>query len=221
MTDDLSYWERCTLTIVHTDPPRHELRLPCGRIMRLKTGDFFDVRRFTILHFDTTISFPPLPEKKQGQFLRALLEQLIAKRTDIEAPAEASDRGMLLSDIGLAIRACPETDEPYDLERGALFRTDDGQVWVNARSLLARVYRSCPVKFKPADFFVALRELGLLDLQVRRIGTWRGRVWAVPPSILPEVDALETNGHTPPPILEAAFDDSEPEIRQGAFDDLL
>jgi hypothetical protein len=216
--EDVDFWAGCKLTTTLTDPPRHELSLPSGQILRLKTGDFFDVRRFTMVFIDCVGSFPPLPEKKPGVFLRDAFKAWLASRAVVVfAEEEASDRGALVGDIRRAIATCPETEDPRDLDRGALYRRADGDVWVNARILLERVRRACPVKFPPADFYVALASLGAKNLEVQRDQGWRGRAWLVPHKLLPEPELLPEKAAPSSTIVT----EPEPVTDQGAFDGLI
>jgi hypothetical protein len=214
--DGDDFWSLCKLTTTLTDPPRHELSLPSGHVLRLKTADFFDSKRFTLAFVDVVGSFPPLPEKKAGKFLLEQFRRWLDKRVAIPMPEEESgDRGALWGDIRRAISSCPETDDPRDLDRGALYRREDGAIWINARILLERVRRVCPVKFAPADFYVALGGVGMTNLDVQRDRGWRGRVWSVPISLIPE-----------PTLLPAKHPDTERPSGvtahpHGAFDDLL
>jgi hypothetical protein len=210
--EDSDFWGTCKLTTTLTDPPRHELLLPSGQVLRLRTSDFFDPKRFTLAFVDSVGSFPPLPEKKPGKFLLECFRKWLDDRVAIAMPDEESgDRGALVGDIRRAIASCPDTDDPRDLDRGALYRREDGSIWVNARILLERVRRACPVKFTPADFYVALTSVGLINLEVKREAGWRGRAWSVPPSLIPEPTLLPEPAATPGPVTEPG---------QGTFDDL-
>ena len=185
------FWARCRLRTFLTDPPVHELTLPSGQVLRLKTSDFFDVRRFTLVFIDATGDFPALPEKKPGVFLREAFRGWLHSRSTAHVPAEeASDRGALLGDIRRAISSCPQTEDPRDLDRGAIYTREDGAIWVSARILLERVRRACPAKFAPAEFYLALSALGATNLEVQRDAGWRGRVWSLPTSLLPEPTLL-------------------------------
>jgi hypothetical protein len=216
---EVDYWDSCSLTTVLTDPPTHELALPSGRTLRLRTSHFFDLRQFRIAYIDAVGVFPPLPREKAGAFLQELFERLLTDRKTVEVAEEAGNRGTLLGDIRLAIRACPETEDPRDLERGSLLVHEDGTTWVNARTLLARVSRACPVRFTPGDFYSALRDVGLTNLGVQRVGTWVGRVWLVPGALLPVVALPEhTNGAVHQRLEEHAGDFI---AQPGIFDDLI
>lgn len=190
------FWAKCKLHTILTDPPRHELKLPSGQVLLLRTPQFFDVGRFTMAFIDTVGSFPPLPDKKPAAFLRDMFRTWLESRTvAVFEDEESGDRGILSGDIRRAIASCPETDDPRDIDRGALCQRDGDSVWVSARILLERVRRACPVKFKPADFYVAFDKLGAKNLGVQRDGGWRGRVWSVPRSLMPEPVMLpEANG---------------------------
>jgi hypothetical protein len=180
------YWSKCRLTTVLTDPPRHELLLPSGQLLRLRTPQFFEVDKFTIVFVDAVGSFPPLPRKNPAGFLREKFRLWLEERATKDVATEASDRGTLLSDIRLALASCPQTDDARDLDRGSLFPREDGTAWVSARVLLERVRRACPVRFSPADFYAGLLDLGFLNLDVQREEGWRGRVWSVPRDLCPE-----------------------------------
>lgn len=213
--EDEDFWAQCRLTTILSSPPRHELVLPGGQVMRLNTGDFFDVETFRVKFIDATGSFPALPEKKTLPFLRDLFRGWLETRSTRALADEASDRGTLIGDIRIALLNAPETDDPIDMLRGALHPREDGSAWVNARVLFERVRRSCPVKVAPAEFYEALSALGMSNLDVQRLGGrggWRGRVWTVPAELRPE--APEFQGAPELPTAPAT-----PE--QGAFDDLL
>jgi hypothetical protein len=207
------FWSGCHMTTIMTDPPRHELKLPSGQTLRLKTGDFFEVRRFTMVFVDAVGSFPPMPQKKAGAFLLDKFRGWLADRTILNVSDEAGDRGTLMGDIRRAIASCPETDDPKDMERGALYSHSDGAIWVVPRILLERVRRACPIKFTPADFYVALKSLGAENLEAQRAPGWRGRVWSIPATLRPEPAMLpektNTNGKAPH---APETPDSEPEI---------
>ena len=230
------FWDECSLTVVRTDPPRYELKLPQGLVLRLRVGHWFDVTRFTMAYVDVVGAFPPLPSEKPGGFLKELFQRLLEDRRDVEVAEEASDRGTLLGDIRLGILACPQTDDPRDIDRGNLFSVPDGEgAWLSGRSLLARVARACPVRFTPGDFYAALTELGLTNLGPRRHDGWQGRVWLVPSALLPTVTVMpaprvppKLNGHTNGTTTPAQADlpgipaESERDVEEpGAFDDLL
>ena len=206
------FWDSCKLVTVLTDPPRHELKLPGGQVLRLRTPHFFDVERFTIAFVDAVGSFPPLPDKKPGPFLREKFRSWLERRGTKVVAEEAGDLGTLLGDIRMALHACPETDDPRDMDRGAIYAREDGAFWVSARILLERVRRACPVKFGPGDFYSALSELGAKNLDVQRDGAWRGRAWSLPKELRPEAPALPpaatpTNGTTPHTEPDGLFDD--------------
>ena len=182
------YWDRCHLHRIATDPPRYVLTLPSGQKVPLTTAHFFDLTKFRIAFVDAAAHLPPLPEKGAAPFLQLVLERLLERRTDEEACEEAGDHGTLLDDIRTALSACPQADDPEDVDRGAVFVPAPGApAWVNGRLLLSRVARGCPVKFSPAEFYVALSELSIRNVGVVRSGGWRGRVWAVPLSLVPSL----------------------------------
>ena len=218
-----TYWRECSLRVIMTDPPGFELQLPgAGPVIRLRAAHFFNVPKFTLAFVESTMGFPPLPREKPGVFLQNVFRALLEDRTEVPIADEAGNRGTLLGDIRLAISACPEADDPRDVDRGLLFPAPEGAgAWVNARSLLARTARACPVKFTPSDFYAALVSLGLKNLgPVRRDG-WQGRVWLVPPSLVPVV-APKMNGAATlapelPPVPAGQLDLET----AGAFDDLL
>jgi hypothetical protein len=210
------YWEECSLRVVLTDPPTFELQLPGegARVVRLRAGHFFNVAKFTLAFVEATLTFPPLPNEKPGAFLMDVFRRLLADRVEVPVAEEAGNRGTMLGDIRLAIAACPEAEDPRDIDRGLLYPSPEGAgAWVNARSLMARTARGCPVKFTPAEFYSALVTIGLSNLGPRRRDGWQGRVWLVPPSLLPVAPA-RMNGAASPEL-------QAPVAEQGAFDDLL
>lgn len=219
------FWDSCKLTTVLTEPPRHELKLPAGQIVRLRTAQFFDVPGFTVAFVDATGAFPPLPNQRAAAYLKNKFKAWLEARETRYVAEEAGDRGTLLGDIRMAIAASPETDDPRDMDRGALFANPDGSVWVSGRILMERVRRACPVKFTAADFYTALGDLGAKNMDAQRIGLWRGRAWTVPQALRPELPALpaaEMNGHAHhADDLNggAAVGHEEPE--PGLFDDLI
>lgn len=193
------FWSKCHLHTILTDPPMHQLKLPAGQILRLRTPQFFDAGRFTMAFVDVVGSFPPFPVKKAGPFLLDMFKQWLEARTvGAVEEEESGDRGALLGDIRRAIDSCPETNDPRDLDRGSLYELENGEVWISARILLERVKRACPAKFTPAEFYVAFGDLGAKSLGIQRDAGWRGRVWSVPRSLLPEPallpEAEKTNG---------------------------
>lgn len=206
-----AYWGQCKLTTILTEPPRHELTLPDGKTIRLSSSHFFDVTRFRIAFIDAIGRFPPLPEKKPGQFLADKFRGWLIVRTTVVVADEASDRGTLLGDIHLATMSCPEADDPRDMDRGAVYIRPDGAAWVSARMLLERVRRGCPVKFSPGDFYAALQFLGAKNLHVQRDGTWIGRAWLLPASMRPEAPELPPATKTPPAAPQAPH---EPEFEE-------
>jgi hypothetical protein len=216
---EIDFWDECSLTTVLTDPPQHELTLPGSQVVRLRTASFFNVSAFVIAYVDSVGAFPPLPDKKPGAFLRDLFRRLLADRKTVALADEASDRGTLLDDIRRALCAVPSSDDPADIERGAMFESEDAGHLVSARSLLHRVSRDCPVRFRVTDFYAALATLGLSNLGKKRFGVRTARVWAVPKDLVPEivVPAVHANGSARPVLPEPG---SDPDA-QGAFDDLL
>lgn len=211
-----------------SDPPALELHLANGVIVRhLTVAHFFDVTKFSVAYVSAARAAPPLPDTKQGPFLRAAFYRLLEHRHEIAQVAEASDEGSMLADIRLAILACPRSDAPEDIDHGAIYLVPDdaptgaGEAWINARTLQARVVRACLVRFGPADYYRALQQLGLASLGPRRSLGWQGRVWSVPPSLLP---AARTNALAPvvapqpPPPAQLPLGSSGAE---GAFDDPL
>ena len=182
---EVDFWDGCELQRVMTDPPRYVLTIPGGQAIRLKTRHFFAPAEFSAAYIDVVGAFPPLPEKGKGLFLQDVFRRLLEDRRDVPVADEAGDHGMLLEDIRLSIAACPQSDDPRDLERGALYQPAPHEpAWLNARSLFARVARACPVKFGPGDFYAALSDLGLLSLGPKRAASWQGRVWSVPVTLV-------------------------------------
>jgi hypothetical protein len=187
--EEPDFWGACLLTCILSDPPRYELKLPAGQTLRLKASHFFNASAFSIAYIEATGAFPPLPQKKAGAYLQDLFRRLLEDKKDIQMPAEASNEGTLLADLRLAILNSPVAEDPHDIDRGGLFQDPEGPgAWVNARCLLAKVQRSCPVKFTPSDFYVAMTKAGLVNLEKRRADAWRGRVWRVPTDLLPVMD---------------------------------
>ena len=185
---EVDFWGGCQMKRIMTDPPRYELTVPSGHVLSLRTGHFFNATRFTTTYVDAVGEFPPLPDKKKEQFLQALLVRLLEKKIDIEVGSEASDHGTLLSDVAMSLASCPQSEDVRDIDRGALFQPPEtAGCWVNARILMVKVSRSCPVKFNPGDFYAALVKLGLSNLDVRRHDGWRGRVWLVPLTLVPSL----------------------------------
>ncbi len=181
------YWAGCRLTTIATVPPEHNLTLPCGTVLRLRTGHFFDLARFEIAFIDATGTFPPLPDdrKKARGRLRWMLRVWLAGREVQTLADEASDRGTLLDDIRQAIVDSPRSDDSVDLDRGALVARDSGGALLRVRPLLDRVRHRCPVRFSPADFYSALAELGLTNLGPSHVpGRGTLRVWLVPQDLL-------------------------------------
>jgi hypothetical protein len=204
------FWDRCELTRIMTDPPSYELKLPSGHVLQLRSSHFFKVASFTQAFVDATATFPPLPQKGAGAFLLDVFQRLLESRKDIEMVSEAGEFGTICGDIKLAILACPVSDDPIDIDRGAIFPAPDAEAaggWLNARCLLARVQRACPVKVTPSGFYLALNRLGLRHLGPKRAGGWQGRVWFVPPALLPH--ALKSNGAAQTNLLGMAHTKTE------------
>ena len=208
---EVDFWGQCSLTRIMTEPPRYELQVPGGKKIMLRTQHFFEPSAFSVVFIDAVGEFPPLPEKKPAAFLRDTFRALLSRRTDLRVADEASDRGTLLSDIRMGLMACPQSDDPQDIDRGAVFvPPGEPGAWVSARSLMARVQRACPVRFSPADFYAALVSVGMVNLDVKRHEGWRGRVWMVPADLMPTLESEPRMKGLP-----------APEPTQGAFDDLL
>jgi hypothetical protein len=189
--DTFDWWAETKLRTIMTEPRRHELLVPGGGVVRLETADFLSTSRFSVKYLDAVGSFPPLPEKGAGKFLRALATNWFSSREVVEASAEAGDRGILLLDIETLLRSAPESDDGLDLERGSvILRPPAGALFV-ARYLLDRVRRACPVKITPSDFYAALDTLGCENQNVVRIGHWRGRVWLAPMKLVRPDDTAE------------------------------
>jgi hypothetical protein len=188
------FWDECSLMTVLTDPPTHELKLPGGQVVRLKTAAFFDVDRFSIAFVDAVGSMPPLPQdpRKQRQFLKEKFAGWLADRTTQVIGPEAGDRGTLMQDIATAIGHCAETEDPPDIDRGAVYLDEAGPM-VSGRLLLERVRRGCAVPFAPAEFYKALVDLGCTNLGDVRLGkpeAWHGRAWRIPAALRPRPPAL-------------------------------
>lgn len=197
---EVDFWDGCFLIRYLTDPPTYGLKVPNGTIIKLTSSSFFDVKRFTIAFVDKMGYFPPLPKKKPSTFLCDLFRRLLEGRRDVEIAYEAGDDGMIESDVRQCIFSCPQTDDPFDIDRGAALVCAEGAM-ISARCLMAKVQRFCPVKITPSTFFKSLVSIGLKNLGPRSRGGWQGRVWLVPFELLPhQVEQSEptTLPDTPP-----------------------
>jgi len=184
----IAWWNKCKLRSTLSDPPVHTLTTPAGAIV-VPTEAMLSPAKLRVAFIDGLGLLPPLPEKNAPAFLREQWRVLLRKRETIAAVLEASNRGTLRSDVAIALRHCPPSDDGLDMERGAILevRGEDTRVTerlVNARVLYERVRRACPIRFTPAEFYVVLQELGCEHIEKRRVGKWRGRCWSVPAELV-------------------------------------
>ena len=209
----LTWWLKCHLTTTLSEPRCHELTVPSGARFTLSVEQMLNSAKIRTRMLDAIGELPPLPPRNAADFLREVWADLFRKRTTLTEVAEASAAGALSADIQMILRNAPETDDPADLERGAIgLRENDGARLFNGRVILERTRRVCPVSFVPADFYAALRRLGCESFDSTRWGGWRGRAWIAPTrlfQVAPELPATEsgTIRTAPPPDLDPAIDD--------------
>ena len=180
----LAWWLKCELTTTLSEPRVHELRVPSGASFVLSTEQMLNSAKVRTRMLDAIGELPPLPPKNAADFLREVWTELFKKRKTVAEVAEASASGLLRADIQMVLRNAPETEDPKDLERGAVgLRENDGAHLFSGRVMLERVRRICPVAFSPSEFYAALRALGCNSFDSTRWGGWRGRAWVAPSSL--------------------------------------
>jgi hypothetical protein len=198
-----AWWLRCKLVTVLSEPRVHTLTTPGGAKLTLTTDVMLSPSKLRAHMLDAIGILPPLPSKKTPDFLREMWSELFSRREVITPVKEASDQGTINSDIVMVLRKMSRSDDPRDLELNAIVETEKrpGERFFNARGLYDRLRRISPVKLTPAQFYGELRELGCVNHECVRLGTWRGRAWSVPPELFADPPDPD-DGQTPPPAPE-------------------
>jgi hypothetical protein len=198
-----AWWLRCKLCTTLSEPRVHELTTPGGAKLTLTTDVMLSPSKLRAHMLDAIGILPPLPPKKRPVFLEEMWSELFARRETITPVKEASDQGTINSDIVSALRRMSRSNDPVDLELGAVVEVEgkEGRYFL-ARGLYERVRRSLPVKLTPAQFYGELHRLGCQNHEAVRIGkTWRGRAWSAPADLFADPTPPD-DGETPPPAPE-------------------
>ena len=185
------FWARCRLVRYETQPPRFELALPDGRLVRGLGSGSFSAKALTRAFIDSVNEFPPLPARKQTSFVVQQFQRLLSGCEKRFVSDEAGDEGQLLADIADVLRAMREAAEPEDLHHGrTLYRVADhadadlvGRLVFMSRYVLESCMRIAASKFRVADFYCGLATLGCRSLGQRRVLGFKGKLWSAPDSL--------------------------------------